>query len=318
MCPEISVIVPVYNVENYVEKCIHSILEQTFSNFELIIVNDGSTDDSLERVKRFRDKRIVLIDQMNQGLSGARNTGLKVSKGKYVTFIDSDDWISKNYLKEMISCATKYNADIVSIKECTVTDGKKYSYIKRPLLVFRDKAADALFGLYNSNFACSKLIKKDIFIKNNISFPLHRNYEDLGTMYKVYDKAQTAVVADKENYFYLIRSGSITQSKNKEDIIGQIYFIQEIKKYKFSKQYSFFGLYMLVKIFSVISDLNKCPDITPSERSNFVHKLYSLSRSYKFKLKYLKAAHMSDQIRAILVKVKLANIALQLKNRVKK
>ena len=101
MHPLISVVVPVYNVEKYVKECIESILEQSFKNFELIIVNDGSTDNSLNRVLEFKDDRIVLINQKNMGLSGARNTGIHHAKGKYITFIDSDDWISKDYLNEM-------------------------------------------------------------------------------------------------------------------------------------------------------------------------------------------------------------------------
>lgn len=318
MCPTISVIVPVYNVEKYVEKCLSSILEQTFKDFEVIVVNDGSTDKSLDKIKVFKDDRLVLIDQKNQGLSGARNSALKIAKGKYVTFIDSDDWISKNYLKEMINCAQKFHADIVSIKECTVINGKKYKYIHRSLSVFKENAADALFGIYNSNFACAKLLKKSLFTENNILFPLHKNYEDLGTMYKLYDKAKVAVVADKENYFYLIRSGSITQNKRVSDIEAQISFIQEIESYNFSKDYYYQGLYILVKIFTAISDLNKCDGLSSSEKKKLMNELILLSKQYKFKLKYLKAPHFSDKLRAILVRFKLANFVLQIKNRVEK
>ena len=123
--------VPVYNVEEYVSKCIRSILQQTFKNYELIVVNDGSTDDSLGKLQQFSDNRLKIIDQKNKGLSGARNTGIKHAVGKYITFIDSDDWISNDYLEVMINCAKKYNADIVSIKECIVDNENKYHYKNR-------------------------------------------------------------------------------------------------------------------------------------------------------------------------------------------
>lgn len=317
MNPEISVIVPVYNVEKYVEKCINSILGQTYKNFELIIVNDGSTDNSLKKIKKFSDDRIILIDQKNQGLSGARNTGISKAKGKYVTFIDSDDWISKGYLQEMMYCAHKYNADIVSIKECTVTEDNKYGYIQRPLLVFKNKVADALFGLYNSNFACAKLLKKTLFIDNNIYFPLRKNYEDLGTMYKIYDHAKRVVIADTENYFYLLRTGSITQSKDKRDIESQIEFIREIENYKLSQNYDFFGLYILVKIFSAISDLSKSEKVSSKDRKKMVRELYALSKPYHIKFKYFRSAHNSDQLRAVLVKLGIANTVLRFKNIIK-
>ena len=118
--PLVSIVVPVYNVENYVSKCIQSIFRQTFKNYELIVVNDGSTDNSLSKLQKFSDNRLKIINQKNKGLSGARNTGIKRAIGKYITFIDSDDWISEDYLEVMVSYARKYNADIVSIKECIV------------------------------------------------------------------------------------------------------------------------------------------------------------------------------------------------------
>ena len=91
----VSVIVPIYNVEAYLERCVISILNQTYENIEVILINDGSTDRSLDLAKRLekKDKRIVLVSQDNQGLSAARNSGIKIARGEYITFVDSDEWI---------------------------------------------------------------------------------------------------------------------------------------------------------------------------------------------------------------------------------
>ena len=114
MKPKISIIVPVYNVESYLVRCIDSILNQSFKNFELILVNDGSTDDSLIICKKYLnvDKRIKLVSQVNKGLSAARNTGLRHTSGKYICFIDSDDFVEKDYLLFLINNIEKYNSDI--------------------------------------------------------------------------------------------------------------------------------------------------------------------------------------------------------------
>lgn len=127
---KISVIVPVYNVEKYLKRCINSILNQTFKNFELILVNDGSTDNSLNICKNYKEKdgRIQLISQTNKGLSAARNTGLKYAKGKYVCFVDSDDFIEKEYFSLLLSNIEKYNSDIAMCEYyLTNEEGRKYS-----------------------------------------------------------------------------------------------------------------------------------------------------------------------------------------------
>ena len=112
--PKISLIIPVYNVQEYIEKALQSVVNQTFKDFEVIIVNDGSKDQSVEIVKKFIRKydNFRLINQENQGLSGARNTGLKEAKGEYIAFIDSDDFIENNFLEELYNLAVDNDADI--------------------------------------------------------------------------------------------------------------------------------------------------------------------------------------------------------------
>ncbi|WHZ31957.1 glycosyltransferase [Desemzia incerta] len=112
--PLVSVIVPVYNVENYIEECLDSIIEQTYSNLEIIVIDDGSTDCSNQKVRLYtKDERVQLIEQANQGLSGARNTGLKVATGKYVLFVDSDDYIERTTVEELVTQMETHRVDLI-------------------------------------------------------------------------------------------------------------------------------------------------------------------------------------------------------------
>lgn len=120
----VSIIVPVYNVEQYLEDCLDSILQQSYQNIEVIVINDGSTDGSRERVIPYlADKRINYIEQENKGLSGARNTGLKNATGKYIVFVDSDDYIEKNMLKEIVFLMNTHNLDLVRFNADSFVDG---------------------------------------------------------------------------------------------------------------------------------------------------------------------------------------------------
>lgn len=112
---KLSIIVPVYKVEKYIRRCLDSIINQTFTDFELILVDDGSPDTSGEICEGYakKDERIRVIHQENKGLSGARNTGVEVSKGEYIGFVDSDDWIELEMYEKLITAAEKYGADIV-------------------------------------------------------------------------------------------------------------------------------------------------------------------------------------------------------------
>ncbi len=120
----ISAIVPVYNVEKYLYRCVDSILKQTYENFELILIDDGSPDNCSQMCDELseKDSRIKVIHQENQGLSAARNSGIKIAKGNYLTFIDSDDWISNTMFEDLINLIKEKNADI-SICNFIVTEG---------------------------------------------------------------------------------------------------------------------------------------------------------------------------------------------------
>lgn len=318
MNPKISIVIPVYNVEKYVSKCLQSVVNQTYRNLEIIIVNDGSTDNSVEIVKKYKkiDQRIKLINKENGGLSSARNAGISLVTGQYVTFIDSDDWISSNYIDEMVLETFKYSSDIVSIRE-TLVEGNRY---QKHLLgtdtgqkVFEGNCADALFSFWDTNFAWGKLIRTNL-IKDKIEFPVGRNYEDIGTMYKIYDRANTLVISDKASYFYRIRENSITNNIKRSDIEDQIFFLNQIRNYKFKKKYKYLNCYLLCKGFVALSLLYKS-DIKV-EQKHLKEYIYASVSDLRIGLTWMSVRENSFRI--FLMKMKLADKCLLIKNHILK
>lgn len=165
---KVSVIVPIYNVEKYIEKCVNSIIIQDLTEIEIILVNDGSTDNSYQIAKTLAkfDKRIKLINQENKGLSAARNSGLKIATGEYISFIDSDDWIEKNYLFHMYTNAKKNKCDVIACNYI-MNDSKNNFVYKYPL---KDKV------LYTKENIINDIAKKIIAgnIKTTVWDKLYR------------------------------------------------------------------------------------------------------------------------------------------------
>ena len=126
--PKVSIIIPVFNVENYLERCLKSVIAQTFKDIEIIIINDGSIDKSLEICKKFAesDKRIILINQKNSGVSAARNTGIDIATGKYLSFVDSDDFITPDMIEFLLTNLEEHDADISScgMYDCYIQNNK--------------------------------------------------------------------------------------------------------------------------------------------------------------------------------------------------
>ena len=174
--PLISIIIPLYNAENYIHKNIISILNQSYNNFELIVVNDSSTDKSLNIVKSFDDERIKLYTKINEGTSKARNYGLKYAKGDYILFIDADDYIETNTLEKYIEIIEKYNPDFITNGFYSETTSSNYIdkiYSKSKYYKSKDDLKKDLVLLYRKNLlynVWNKLFKKDIIVKNNLKF----------------------------------------------------------------------------------------------------------------------------------------------------
>ena len=205
----VSIIVPVYNVKEYVVKCIESIIAQTYKNIEIIIVDDGSTDGSGEICDSFHDSRIKILHKKNGGLSSARNTGLDVASGKFICFIDSDDYIDVDMIESLYKTCKAYESDMSICRyhivgsnisdECEMSD-KLHVYSGIEAL------EEMLKGKIKS-LAWNKMYRKEIF--TDIRFPEGMVYEDIYIMHKLFLKCKRIVTIPNKAYYYVWRDGSI-------------------------------------------------------------------------------------------------------------
>ena len=177
----VSIIVPVYNVEKYLSKCIEILINQTYTNIEILLINDGSTDNSKKICEQFKEKdsRIKLINKENGGLSDARNKGLQEAIGKYIAFVDSDDYVEKNYIETLYSLITKFNSEIAIADFRVIKGAKKIKEDEtKEYCITPEKAIEEM--LYSDFYyisACSKLYKKELF--ENVEFPKGKMFEDV-------------------------------------------------------------------------------------------------------------------------------------------
>lgn len=214
-----SVIIPVYQVEEYLQECVSSILEQTYQDFEVILVDDGSPDgcpeicDNLQK----QDRRIRVIHKENGGLGSARNAGMEIAQGEYLFFLDSDDFVAPNLLEILCKCIEQHESDIIIFRLAPVKNGKILAAIVDSMPLNQSLTVkDTPHLLLVLPATCNKIYRKDLFIQNNIQFPPRAWYEDLRTIPKLLCKAQNIYCIDDVLYYYLQRSGSITNNSNIE------------------------------------------------------------------------------------------------------
>lgn len=216
--PKASVVVPVYNVKDYLEKCVDSILAQTERDFELLLVDDGSTDGSGELCDALsgKDGRIRVIHQENQGLGGARNTGIREAAGKWLLLVDSDDWIDGEVLEKTMEAGERENAELVVFGFRTVDgQGKALNTFLENLPKNRGlspKESKRLFLIAPS--AWNKLYRRELFVRTGLVYPSLVWYEDIRTTPKLMTAADRVVLLDYVGYNYLQRPGSIMNSGN--------------------------------------------------------------------------------------------------------
>lgn len=221
--PKVSVVIPVYNVERYVGKCLSSLVEQTFTDFEIIAVNDGSRDSSLAILRRFEERYpfITVISQNNQGLSAARNTGLKLARGEYLCFIDSDDFVSPTFLEELYNACVETQSDIACCYYYFrfVENDFLFEYPFRTKgILTRSQAMNKLLrDMQIQSLVWNKMYKRSLFTDNNITFP-SMCFEDMAVTHKVFGFANQVVVIDRPLYFYNQRPGSTLATMNADKI----------------------------------------------------------------------------------------------------
>lgn len=234
MKPEISVIVPVYNVEAFLERCIQSILGQTYENLEIILVDDGSTDSSGTICDRYSgtDDRIRCIHQANGGLSDARNAALNVFHGEYLAFIDSDDFVSEDYIEYLYHLIQKNNADISFTGMQSFSDTSKIHEDHTPgylLLPVQAAIEKMLLNDGCSHTACGKLYRRQLW--NSQRFPKGLLYEDYATIYHVFTNARHTVFGNASKYYYFQREDSIMKSRFSEKNLVLLDISDEVTKF---------------------------------------------------------------------------------------
>ncbi len=220
--PKVSVIVPFYNVEKYIEKCLETLVNQTLDDIEIILVNDGSKDKTVDIVKKYKEmysNKIVYLEKENGGLSDARNYAIPYARGEYIAFLDSDDYVETNMYKEMYEIAQKENSDMV---ECNF------------IWEYPNKARIDIGTTYNNKHemiekirvvAWNKLIKREILEKSKVQFPKGYRYEDVEFTYKLIPFLEKVSFCKTPMVHYVQREGSISNVQNKRN--AEIFDVME-------------------------------------------------------------------------------------------
>lgn len=303
----ISIIIPVYNAETYIEKCIQSIRKQSYTELEIVIVNDGSTDKSREICEDFRkqDTRIRIVNKENEGAAAAKNTGLDEANGDFLMFVDSDDYIENDMIEEMFK---KLNAASADICICNFiqekTDGVPCEDSSQ-MLHFGDRVFSGfeMLELLNGDLwwrlcqPCTKLYRKELF--SDIRFPL-QVVEDLAVMHLLYDKCQKVCFADKAFYHYVQQESSVLHTRQVAVVLDVIKILEERIMYYEKKGYvtlipgTELLLYDKMQSGSAIVDLS---NRTEKERffklRNTYWKVLEIARKYK---KFSAAARIKRQM----------------------
>lgn len=234
---KISVVVPVYNVELYLEKCVNSIINQKYRNLEIILVDDGSPDNSGKICDSFleKDNRIKVIHKSNGGLSDARNAGIDIATGDFITFVDSDDWIEQDIYYNAMKKNKKNDSDIIVFGiQRDYDDGKKViSKLEKEEILTNVEGLIYLNSFKNIDLSsCNKIYKKELF--DNIRFPINKKCEDYYIMFKLFDISQKILLISDVGYHYFQRTGSI--ANNAVVNLDYIYASEKQLKY-FEKKY---------------------------------------------------------------------------------
>lgn len=232
----ISIIVPVYNVEKYIEKCIQSIINQTYKNLEIILVDDGSKDKSglICDIYEKKDNRIKVIHKENGGLSDARNEGLKIASGDLIGFVDSDDYIDDDMFETLFNLIEESNSDISIVSFREFMNGKLIDIQDSGELDIYNKIQaikELLLDKKIQSYAWNKLFKAELF--ENIKFPVGKNFEDIATTLLLFENAEKIVRLEEPKYNYLRRNDSIIGVKNYKTYYDYIDVI--INKHKYLK-----------------------------------------------------------------------------------
>lgn len=233
---KISIIVPVYNTEKYIDRCLASVLNQTYKDLEIILVDDGSKDNCPKICDEYarKDSRIKVIHKQNGGLSSSRNAGISIANGEYIGFVDSDDYIDCNMYEILFAQATKNNADVVMATYQEVySDTPNKNKIEESIKVFHNEEVEQAYLDQKVDSVCVGLYKTSII--KNIKFIEGRSSEDVPFNFEVFKIAKTFVRLSNELYFYFYNEKSLSNGKLTKNKLDYVYFRKEIYSYYLDK-----------------------------------------------------------------------------------
>lgn len=314
MLPIISVIVPIYNVEKYIHRCVDSILNQTYKNLEIILVDDGSPDNCRKIADKYQssDSRVKSIHKENGGLSDARNYGMKYATGEYVLFVDSDDWLKKEMIETLYNLSIKNNADIVqsgfyyAYNNYLLYDDRYYTEDMKPVeLNKQELMKELVINERVKNFAWGKLYKIDLI--KDIPFEKGILFEDVFWAHKVMDRVDKYVICHKPMCYYLQRSDSIvsTYTTKNLDIIKGLKIRHKFinKNYANLKSESYKLLTKTILMHYYLLNKNKDKDIDKKHRKEL--KAYILTN-------YEEILSSINNDRELSIEIKLFRVNYQL------
>lgn len=265
--PLISIVVPVYNVAPYLQRCVSSLIKQSYKKIEIVLVNDGSNDQSGQICDELKksDKRIIVVHKSNGGLSDARNVGIAACRGEYVSFVDSDDAVDNDYIEYLYKLIQWGGCDL---SLCTYrevySEGKKQHMMgngKEEILSTEKCLEKMLYSDGVSASAIGKLYKKSLF--HNIHFPVGRISEDLGTVYKLVMGTSNIACGYKDKYSYYVRKGSITTSSFNVKSLDLLYMANQMTRDICIQYPQLRKAALRYQMWAHFSMLNKMIDIPP-------------------------------------------------------
>ncbi|MGN1245776.1 MAG: glycosyltransferase, partial [Muribaculaceae bacterium] len=286
--PLISVIIPVYNVAKYLNRCMKSVCGQTYRNLEILMVDDGSTDESATMCDKWAaaDSRIRLIRQHNQGLSAARNTALEVAKGDWIAFVDSDDWIETDMYEGLCQIALEHDADIVAcghIREYTKRNKSKVRNVAgETCTIDADEAMKMIVKDRRlQNHVWSKIYRRKLF--NEVRFPVGEIYEDIAVSHLLLHQANRVVLVDKAFYHYRIRHDSLSRVPSINADKEAQYFAQITKQSDYvlkNVEWKDAGFYLHRRAVRCIGHLLLLPKSAETDKK--VEVIIATMRSHRF------------------------------------
>ena len=263
MNPLISIIVPVYNVEEYLDKCVDSIINQTYTNLEIILVDDGSPDNCPAMCDEWaeKDNRIKVIHKENGGLSDARNSGIEASNGKWVYFIDSDDYVSEDTIEKLYKVAIVNNCDMAIGRYVEVCDGieKEAEYSNQIYIYSQDEYWEQLYSLSLQKeylvsvsliISCNKLIKRNIF--DSIKFLEGKYHEDEFIIHNLISKCNKIAFLDSKLYYYVQQNNSIMHKPSLASITDGLEAVVQRENYFIENKKTFLNLSLISSLENIM------------------------------------------------------------------